>query len=234
MPFSRKVKKKVLLWCARHCCLCGEPAGVHIEIAHLDNNNKNNDIDNAMPLCYRCHAAIGHYNENHPRGNKYNIDELKARRNQVYDQQTSQLLSPVIPVVNGSGASLPDVSFRISHTGSTYPLEANVTVQLFRGKQILFTVDSDHYNGKATWLLNPGTTYSGHFYLQEDISELKGRQALAVKITLLLFDIYGYKHEPHPTIYVLSGDFRKGPKNNGHWYLEPSLEVAQNTKFPAN
>jgi hypothetical protein len=92
-PFSPDDKKKMLLWCARHCCLCGKFAGIGIEVAHLEPNK--NDIDNGMPLCFDCHAAIGHYNYGHPRGNKYSLPELKIRRDQVYDEHTCHLISPV-------------------------------------------------------------------------------------------------------------------------------------------
>ena len=29
------------------------------------------DIDNAIPLCFDCHGAVQHYNDEHPRGTKY-------------------------------------------------------------------------------------------------------------------------------------------------------------------
>ena len=35
MPFDEKVRKKVLLWCDRHCCLCRKPCGINIEVHHL-------------------------------------------------------------------------------------------------------------------------------------------------------------------------------------------------------
>lgn len=63
--FKEEDRIKVLLWCARHCFWCGKFAGVGIEVAHLERENS--DIDNAIPLCFDCHAAIGHYNTKHPR-----------------------------------------------------------------------------------------------------------------------------------------------------------------------
>ncbi len=76
--FSDEDKVKIILWCARHCCLCGEFSGIGIEVAHLERNSS--DIDNAIPLCFDCHASVGYYNTKHPRGKKYSIKELKARR----------------------------------------------------------------------------------------------------------------------------------------------------------
>jgi len=90
--FREEDKIKVLLWCARHCCLCGKNAGVGIEVAHLERNRS--DIENAIPLCFDCHGAIGHYNVQHPRGRKYSSCELRSRRDQVYEQHTRHLVSP--------------------------------------------------------------------------------------------------------------------------------------------
>src|SRR5881628_40520 len=53
--FDEADKLKALLWCDRHCCLCGKATGTGIEVAHLDP--KRSDLDNAIPLCFDCHAA---------------------------------------------------------------------------------------------------------------------------------------------------------------------------------
>lgn len=126
--FSEADKVKALLWCARHCCLCGKAAGVGIEVAHIDPKSSN--LDNAIPLCFDCHAAIGHYNRQHPRGRKYSGRELKARREQVYEQHTRHLVPPVMYLLKQEGRTLPDVGFHISNFGNTYPVKARVQVTL--------------------------------------------------------------------------------------------------------
>ena len=95
--FSEEDKIKCLLWCNRHCCLCGKACGTDIEIAHIIERAKenSNDIDNAIPLCYECHSEIGKYNKKHPKGNKYRPKELKARRDQIYEGQTRYLVPPI-------------------------------------------------------------------------------------------------------------------------------------------
>jgi HNH endonuclease len=40
------------------------------------------DIDNAIPLCFECHAEVHAYNDAHPRGRKFRPDELRAHRDQ--------------------------------------------------------------------------------------------------------------------------------------------------------
>ena len=93
-PFSDEAKKKVLLWSDRHCCLCEKSCGVDIVVAHL-NEPEDNSLDNAIPLCYDCHGKIGRYNPDHPIGTKYKIEELKTRREQIYEKYTSHLVPPI-------------------------------------------------------------------------------------------------------------------------------------------
>ena len=92
--FREADKIKLLLWCDRHCCLCGKACGTDIEIAHIDSKGPA-EIDNAIPLCYDCHAKTGRYDPKHPRGNKHRPEELKARREQVYEQHTRALVPPL-------------------------------------------------------------------------------------------------------------------------------------------
>jgi hypothetical protein len=40
------------------------------------------NIDNAIPVCFECHAEIHSYNERHPRGRKYTPEELKQHKEQ--------------------------------------------------------------------------------------------------------------------------------------------------------
>ena len=40
------------------------------------------DITNAIPVCFECHAEIHSYNDRHPRGRKFQSSELQAHRDQ--------------------------------------------------------------------------------------------------------------------------------------------------------
>lgn len=64
--FKEEDKIKRLLWCNRHCCLCGKSCGIYIEFAHLPGKNKSTDIDDGIPLCFDCHAEIEAYDSKHP------------------------------------------------------------------------------------------------------------------------------------------------------------------------
>jgi hypothetical protein len=82
MPFPRNVKDEALARSGRHCCVCHRWIGINAEVHHLipEADGGLDMLDNAIVLCYDCHADVGHYNVRHPRGNKYTVDELRKHR----------------------------------------------------------------------------------------------------------------------------------------------------------
>jgi hypothetical protein len=46
-------------------------------------------LDNAIPLCFDCHAEVGHYNIQHPKGTKFTPTELKRHRDNWYSKVQS-------------------------------------------------------------------------------------------------------------------------------------------------
>ncbi len=170
MPFSPSVKVTALLWSDRHCCLCKERCGANIEVHHIvPEPVGSNEIDNAIPLCFDCHAEVGSYNDKHARGNKYKPAELRARREQVYEEFTRHLVPPVICRVtqrlpHGATRKFPDVGFDFSHGGDSLPVRVRVKVQsiLDNGyRRLLYP----HYSGDALWNLNLRLTIRGHVTL---------------------------------------------------------------------
>jgi hypothetical protein len=218
--FAEADKVTVLLWCDRHCCLCGKLTGVGIEVAHIEADRS--DIDNAIPLCFDCHAAIGHYNRRHPRGRKFSNVELKARRDQIYEQHTRRLVPPVSYKLTQRHQQLPEVGFEIANLGNTYPVRARVEVKLVQGaKSLGHPVTTGHYNGRYIWNLNPGFSVHGHFGAPAEVLT-NTSQALRARIDVTLIDIYSREHRLLPVGYV----HRLGPEDE--WYFEPSeqeLEV---------
>ncbi len=86
MGFSNKIKEKVLVASARRCCVCKGFAGRNIEVHHIVHKNEGGEdtFENAIPLCFNCHADAGHYNPKHPRGIKYSPSELRKHRDSWY------------------------------------------------------------------------------------------------------------------------------------------------------
>lgn len=67
---------------ARHCCVCHRYKGVKVEVHHIEQEalGGKNIYDNAISLCFDCHAEAGHYNPQHPRGTKFSPSELKKAK----------------------------------------------------------------------------------------------------------------------------------------------------------
>lgn len=86
MGFSAKVKEDALVLCARHCCLCHLHKGLKMEVHHIVQHSEGglDVLDNAIPLCFECHADMRSYDHNHPKGLKYTRSELVRRRDDWY------------------------------------------------------------------------------------------------------------------------------------------------------
>lgn len=87
MGFSTSIKQKILVDTARHCCVCHRYKGVKVEVHHIaqEASGGENTYENAISLCFDCHADAGHYNPLHPRGTKFSPSELKKAKKQWID-----------------------------------------------------------------------------------------------------------------------------------------------------
>lgn len=86
MAFSAKVKEESLVACGRHCSICHKFCGIKIECNHIipEASGGLDSFENCIPLCFDCHADMGSYDINHPKGNKYSTSELKRHRDSWY------------------------------------------------------------------------------------------------------------------------------------------------------
>lgn len=82
MPFPKEIREAALVRSRRYCCICHEHAGRNAEVHHLvqEADDGSNGLENAIVLCFKCHAEAGHYNPRHPRGTKYSVTELRKHR----------------------------------------------------------------------------------------------------------------------------------------------------------
>ena len=99
MGFSKTIKEKTLVAAGRRCCLCTRYKGVRLEVHHIvpTSDGGTDDYDNAIALCFDCHADVGHYNPHHPRGNRFTPTELREHRRRLYRQIKSGTLSSTPP-----------------------------------------------------------------------------------------------------------------------------------------
>ena len=218
--FSEEVKNKCLLWCDRHCCLCKKNCGLDIEAAHINrklNGESINDIDNAIPLCYDCHAKIGHYNESEPRGNKYKEEELKIRREQVYEEFTRHLV-PLLDfqitqtLIGGGQRKFPDVGFQIRHVENKLPVRVFTNIIFAKNGKKITNQPGGHWSGEQPWKMNPGFLVQGHFEVKE---VLKDDDRLSAKVSIEVEDEYGRRHKLLPMEWIYEVE------NNQNWWYNP-------------
>jgi len=225
--FPEKVKIKCLLWSYRHCCLCGKECGTDIEIAHIEQNTDNSQ-DNAIPLCYQCHAEIGKYNKEHPKGNKYRPRELKTRREQIYEKYTMPLVPPVDYQLGAprtreiyyheKDPKKPRTGFTITNLGNSYPIKVRIEITTYIGDKKIGPIKTPirpYYSGGLLWNLNPQHTMFGNFALKKEWLESSIQPILEVNITLI--DIYERQHKLYPMCYRLAG-----LEERRFWNTEPT------------
>jgi hypothetical protein len=82
--FPRAQVDQLLVKCHRRCCICHRFCGTKIETDHIDQRAQTQDdtIENAIPVCFECHAEIHSYNDQHPRGRKFTQNELRQHKDQ--------------------------------------------------------------------------------------------------------------------------------------------------------
>jgi len=218
VSFDQNIRRKVLLWSDRHCCLCKKACGINIEVHHLvpEEQGGSNKIDNAIPLCFDCHGQVQHYNVRHPRGTKFPIEELKARRDQVYEEFTRHLVPPVHVQItqalpSGGKRKLPDVGCHVGHLGTSLPVKARVTLLPMRGREH-YKIKRHHLSGSKLISLNPRFTVYDHFALPKECQN--GRAKLSVEVSLCIIDQCDREHYMLPVHFVFK-------KAWGDWYLQP-------------
>ncbi len=213
MPFDVELREKLLLWCERHCCLCGKQCDVFIEVHHIvPAAQGGGDVeDNAIPLCFDCHARVSHYDSTQPVGTKFKPSELKKRRDQIYDSHTRHLIPSV--AYRLVYRPLPDVGFTIRHPGSTPPIRVRVTLDTYVDGVLSNAPDLDPlYHGGLSWNLNPGEGVNGHFPVHD--AACRPGADVRTGISLELFDVYDRPHRLLPVTYVLS-------VSGQVWWLDP-------------
>ncbi len=196
---------------------------LNIEVAHIISAEKPGagDIDNAIPLCFDCHGEIGRYNADHPKGSKYKPEELKARRDQIYEIYTRHLVPPIyfnitqdLPNTqpNTQKRILPDVGIFVGHHGTSLPVKVSVAVQVFLGNKDLGIVKANQYNGERLWNLNPLFGVNGHFPVPSEVVD--STEELEIRVSVTIIDQYERKHQLLPLARVYM-------RERNSWYLEP-------------
>lgn len=88
MAFSETIKNKAMVACCRRCCICHKFCGNNIEIHHIKARADGGEdtYENAIPLCFDCHAIVRQYDAKHPKGTRFTEKELKMHRDAWYQK----------------------------------------------------------------------------------------------------------------------------------------------------
>lgn len=86
MAFDEEVKRKAMVKCGRRCCICHKFCGNNMEVHHIKAHADGGEdiFDNAIPLCFDCHAIVRQYDPRHPKGIKFTEKELIMHRDSWY------------------------------------------------------------------------------------------------------------------------------------------------------
>jgi hypothetical protein len=142
--FPSEVKEKAMVACQRRCCLCHKYCGVGMECHHIVEAAQGGEdtFDNCIPLCFDCHAVVGHYNNKHPKGIKFSASELRTHRDRWYSKAQAissenssdnteldvKLFNKVCQTLGGSTKML---HFRDHDYGNLYPQDVAKRVDDF-------------------------------------------------------------------------------------------------------
>lgn len=87
MSFPQKIKDEIFVKSARHCCVCHKSKGLNIEVHHITPKKQGGQdtYENAIALCFDCHADAGHYFAGHPKGSKLSPNELLKHKEEWFD-----------------------------------------------------------------------------------------------------------------------------------------------------
>lgn len=145
----------------RRCCVCQEFAGRNVNVHHIvpEADGGINELDNAIVLCFRCHAEAGHYNLRHPLGTKYSPTELRRHRDEWWRNynsndpslQPENYARPAVSVPRG--VELGVIEKEIGTLSSNYlNMPAESEIIRFEGK-FLAEARSQNINGITWWEL---------------------------------------------------------------------------------
>ena len=86
MSFSEDIKTRAMVSCGRRCCICHKFCGNNMEVHHIRAHADGGDdtFENAIPLCFDCHAIVRQYDAKHPKGIKFSEKELRQHRDAWY------------------------------------------------------------------------------------------------------------------------------------------------------
>lgn len=169
LGFKQSDVERLLVECHRRCCVCHRYCGFRMEIDHLKPiaDGGTDSYDNAIAVCFDCHAEIHHYNPKHPKGRRFTQDELKAHKDQwlKFCAENPAALAGTVPPAEGGALErlLSELMF------NRYLIEANRPAALLEIAQFRRAISE----GTFTWLNSEQVSVIHEVYAL--ISEINNR-----------------------------------------------------------
>lgn len=118
-----------------------------MEVHHIvhKSDGGGNKIENAIPLCFECHAEANHYNPDHPKGRKFTDEELLGHKKQWLD----------------TCAKHPEALIAAPRDADIGPLEG-MSLELEFNQSIISRIS----DGAAVWQENIGSTLHEQEYFR--------------------------------------------------------------------
>ena len=198
---------------------------MNIQAAHIEPRKRNASwgIDNAIPLCLNCHQKIFSYSDKHPLGSKYTTEELKARRDEVYEKYTRHLVPEFGFMITQNSPpwytrDYPSVGFILflSRMQDPQPVGFRIVVTAFLDGRNRGTTADRHYSGRKIWQQpQPSRDGAEMFWgnFTSPVAEMRNGQHLEFRVRVTAIDKYEREHAKTKT-------WAHDPKNN-YWYPEP-------------
>lgn len=166
-----------------------------------------NDIDNAIALCTECRKEVGWYNPRHPRGD-FRAEELKPRREQVYEEFTRHLAPPLNYHITQTLSDrteliFPEAAFVIRHQSDILPVRIRTAIAavLPSGMKIPF---EGIFSGDREWNLNPRFEFSDRFTVPSEAVESSDEIRLEVKVVIT--DMHDWPHTRLPVHFTRNAE----------------------------
>jgi hypothetical protein len=196
-----------------------------IQVAHIEprKENKSWEIDNAIPLCFNCHQKVFSYDPKHPLGIKYTPEELKAKRDEIYEKYTDHLVPEFgFQITQNSPPwytrGYPSVGFILvlSRMKAPQPIGFRVLVTAFLNGRNRGTTSDRHYSGRRIWEQPQPQRDSDYMFwgnFTSPVRRVRNGQRLEFRVKVTAIDKYKREHlKTKSWVYV--------PKANS-WYPEP-------------
>ena len=222
--WSSTVKEQALVACGRRCCICHGFCGTNIECHHIvpEAEGGPSTLENCIPLCFDCHADVGHYNPKHPKGTKVSPGELKGHRDTWFSAMAELRRDREQPTGRPGTAPPTEV-----YEGQTVRLTGFVWREAFPGPPNYESLKTDAR--EVCWMLvlrRPITLIASS---PEDDSSFKVPIIQRLQLVLNRTQYDGNRHLVLRDAQVTGRLF---PSMTGHHHGDASIEVSEMKPSP--